>query len=257
VLRILSWTLAGLASILLTVLVFFPAAWMASIVETQTAGRITLGDAQGSLWRGSAFIGVAPGANAPVTPLFPGRFAWRLSLLALVGQVDAEVENAAVLSQPLKLSGNWSRWQLSPSAILLPAERLQGLGAPLNTIQPSGSMRLGWNQLLLVREGRRLDLTGSMRLEMREIASRLSPIRPLGAYNLALDWRGQAADVALKTESGPLLLDGSGKLIDGRLRFSGTARAQQGQEQGLANLLNLLGQRRVVGGREVIALEFK
>jgi general secretion pathway protein N len=43
------------------------------MVERQTGGRLTLGDAQGTLWRGSAFVGGAP-AGGPVTPLLPGRF---------------------------------------------------------------------------------------------------------------------------------------------------------------------------------------
>jgi general secretion pathway protein N len=41
------------------------------------------------------------------------------------------------------------------------------------------------------------------------------------------------------------------------LQFSGKAEAEAGQEEKLANLLNLLGQRRHEGDREVIALEFK
>ena len=58
-LRMAIWLLAGIASIALTVMMFFPATWMASMVEKQTAGRLTLGDARGTLWRGSAFIGGA------------------------------------------------------------------------------------------------------------------------------------------------------------------------------------------------------
>jgi general secretion pathway protein N len=41
------------------------------------------------------------------------------------------------------------------------------------------------------------------------------------------------------------------------LQFSGTAEAEAGQEQRLANFLNLLGQRRRVGDKDVIALELK
>jgi general secretion pathway protein N len=66
----------------------FPAAWLGSIVEQRTGGRLTLGDAQGTLWRGSAFIGGAAGNNSPVTPLLPGRFSWKISPLALVGMVE-------------------------------------------------------------------------------------------------------------------------------------------------------------------------
>jgi len=71
--RLVIWLLAGIASVALTIMVFFPATWMMAMVEEQTAGRLTLGDAHGTLWRGSAFIGGAPSGSDPVTPLLPGR----------------------------------------------------------------------------------------------------------------------------------------------------------------------------------------
>jgi general secretion pathway protein N len=255
--RFLLWSLAGIVSVTLTVLVFFPAAWLAAVLEMQTAGRLALGDAQGTLWRGSAFLGVAPGSNDPLTPLLPGRFSWRLSPMVLLGVVDAELENTAALSQPIRVTGNWQQWQISPAAVLLPAERLAALGAPLNTIQPSGQMRLSWEQLQLVRQGGKSEMTGAMKLEINDVASRLSPVKPLGAYELALAWHGLQASVTLKTVKGPMLLNGSGIFSNGRLQFSGTAQAEAGQEEKLANLLNLLGQRRREGEQDVIALEFK
>lgn len=255
--RAVIWLLAALAAMLATVLVALPATWMATLVEQQSAGRLTLGDAQGSLWRGSAFIGVAPGSSDPVTPLLPGRFAWRLSPLVLLGQVDASLENAQALSAPVSIRGSWRQWQVSAAALTLPAERLAGLGAPLNTILPSGVMTLSWQPLQVSRQGRTVDLLGSMNLAMQDIASRLSPLKPLGAYNLAFDWRGARAALELSTVSGPLVLSGSGTLEQGRMRFSGRASAREGQQERLANLLNLLGQRRSEGGTDYIALEFK
>lgn len=255
--RAVLWLLAALVAVVLTLIVFLPAAWMAPLIEAQTGGRLTLGDAQGTLWRGSAFIGGAPSGADPVTPLLPGRFSWRLSPLVMLGQVDAELENPAALSQPIRVTGSWYQWQIGASEISLPAERLAGLGAPLNTIQPSGRMRLAWSPLQLTRVGQQAELAGSMNLQMEDIASRLSPIKPLGAYQLIMDWRGQQAQLALKTIKGPMLLRGSGSLTNGRLQFSGKAEAEAGQEEKLANLLNLLGQRRHEGDREVIALEFR
>lgn len=255
--RFVIWLFAGLASVALTVVIFLPASWMTPLIEAQTGGRLTLGDPRGTLWRGSAFLGAAPSERDPVTPLLTGRFAWRLSPLVLAGRVDADVENASALSQPIHIEGSWRQWRISPSSVLLSAERLAGLGAPLNTVQPSGQMRLSWNSLLLSRQGKAVEVTGLMNLEMSDIASRLSPIKPLGAYNLALDWQGQQAQVKLNTLKGPLVLQGAGMLANGRLQFSGTAQAEQGQEERLANLLNLLGQRRNEGGKDVIALEFR
>ena len=256
-LRIVLWFLAGIISIAFTALAFLPATWMAAIVETQTAGRLTLGDAQGTLWRGSAFIGGAAGSNDPVAPLLPGRFSWRLSPMVLLGSIDAELENTAALSQPVAVTGSWQQWQISPAAISLPAERLAALGAPLNTVQPSGQMRLSWAPLQLARHDGKIEMSGSMNLEISGLASRMSPVKPLGDYNLALDWQGRQASVILRTIKGPMLLNGSGMFSNGHLQFSGTAQAEAAQEERLANFLNLLGQRRSEGDRDVIALEFK
>lgn len=255
--RFLKWLVAGVLTIAVTVVVFFPATWLAKIVEERTDGRIVLGNAQGTLWRGSATVGAAAGRADPASQLLPGRFSWTLSPMVLLGRVNAQVENTDALLQPLRITGNWQEWRVSPSSIDMSAERLVSLGAPLNTLQPTGTMRLAWETLQVARIGNAATMSGTMTLTMNEIASRLSPIRPLGDYRLVLDWRGQRAQVALETINGPLVLNGSGQIVKGRLRFTGTAEAAQGYEERLANLLNLLGQRRQVGGREVIALEFK
>lgn len=251
------WLLAGLLSMALTVVAFCPASWMGLLLERQTGGRLSLGDAQGSLWKGSAFIGGAPGSTEAVTPLLPGRFSWTFSPAVLLGQVDLRLENSAALLQPVRLHGSWRQWQVTPGSLTLPAERLAGLGAPLNTIQLAGQMRLAWGVLQVARQGDKIDLAGSMTLEMRDIASRLSAIKPLGAYDLTMLWQGQQAQIGLKTVRGPLLLSGSGSLVNGRLQFSGKAESEAGQEERLANLLNLLGQRRKEGNKDIIALEFK
>ncbi|GAC1415904.1 MAG: type II secretion system protein N [Burkholderiaceae bacterium] len=256
-LRSVIWLCAGLVSVALMTLFFCPATWLALIVERQTGGRVTLGDAQGSIWNGSAFIGAAPSGFDPVTPLLPGRFSWHLSPVALFGVINATLENSQALGQPVQLTGSWSNWQITPATIRMPAERLVAFGAPLNTILPSGNMSLSWSPLQLSRSGRLVDLTGLMQLELDDIGSRLSPIKPLGAYRLQMDWQGQTAHLRLTTLHGPLELAGSGALDHGRLQFSGRAQAAAGQEERLANLLNLLGQRRREGTLDYIALEFK
>ena len=254
--RTLLWSAAVLLTVLLTLLVFPPAAWLVPIVEERTGGRLTLGDAQGTLWRGSGFIGGAPSLTGAVTPLLAGRFNWRLSPLVLVGIVDVQLENAQALSQPVTVSGGWSRWQLSASSVALPAEGLSGLGAPLNTIAPSGKMRLTWSTLELAREDGGLAILGRTTLEMRDMASRLSSLEPLGSYDMLLDWRGQQAQLTLSTLRGAVLLSGKGALENGHFRFSGQAEAAKEYEATLGNMLNMLGQRRMVGDKKIIALEF-
>jgi len=255
--RLLVWLLAIIVSVGATLLVFFPAGWVASIVEQQTGGRLTLGDAQGTLWRGSAFIGGAASANGAVTPLLPGRFSWRISPSVLWGSADVELQNPEALSQTVNLRGGWSHWQVSPAALLLPADGLGGLGAPLNTVAPTGSMRLSWTTLQLALAQRQFSAVGRTTLQMTDMASRLSSLRPLGSYELDFDWQGQQASLTLRSMKGPLLLDGSGSLNQGHMQFSGQAQAAAGYEETLASLLNLLGQRRSNSEKNIIALEFR
>jgi general secretion pathway protein N len=256
-LRLLYWSLAAFASVSLTVLAFLPATWLALLLETQTGGRLTLGDAQGTLWSGSAYVGAAPGENNPVTPLLPGRFSWRISPTILLGSVDVLLDNADALTEPVLVSGTWTHLQISHATLTLPAERLVALGAPLNTIRPSGEMSLSWHLLQLAYENASLKLTGTMHLTMNDVASRLSPVNPLGDYDVKLDWNGMDAEVTLNTVKGRLLLEGGGKVRNGHLQFSGTAQAEPGSEEKLANLLYLLGQRRNQGDKEIISLEIK
>lgn len=255
--RALIWLLVAVLSVAVTVVAFYPASWMASALEARTDGRITLADASGTVWRGSGVLGAAPSRNDPVTQLLPGRFSWKLSPLALLGKVDLVVENDEALARPLFVNGSWSELQAGPDAITLPAERLAGLGAPLNTIAPSGQMILSWNGMRVERQGDRVGLYGTATLDMIDIASQLSTVRPLGSYRLRFDWQGQQALLTLETVNGPLLLSGTGRMENNRFQFSGKAEAAAGREEALANLLNLLGQRRREGDKTVIGLEFR
>lgn len=230
----------------------------------QSKGRLTLIDADGSLWHGSAMLGAmsaastASSTNSAVTPLLPGRFNWQLSPWLLpIGRIDLQLANAESLSRPVHVSGSWQQWHIGAASVLLPAERLAALGAPLNTLAPSGRMRLVWNDLSAEMKNGVLQLQGDTTLELDDMGSRLSPVNPLGSYRMQMKWQGEQAPLALTSLRGPLLLQGNGALRNGKLQFSGSAEAAAGQEEKLANLLNLLGQRRQQGGRNIIALEFK
>ncbi len=252
--RVILVGVLAMLTVSITVLALLPASYLAPLIERGTSGLITLGDAQGTIWQGSAFIASAPGKDAAITPLLPGRFEWRISPKILLGIIDAELSNPGSLSGTVHATGNWHEVNVSPAAITLPAERLASLGAPLNTLRLDGRMRLVWQALQVSLAQGKANLVGSMDLQLDDIATHLSPIKPLGAYNLSFIWQGQRADVALTSKYGPLLLNGTGILENGRLRFNGTAEAAVGHKQQLANLLNLLGQRRIMNGKDIIVL---
>jgi general secretion pathway protein N len=255
--RVLTWIAGGALAIALTVLALCPASWVAGPLQTLTSGRITLLDADGSVWHGSAWIAAAADGDATVTPLLPGRVTWRLSPMALAGRIDAEVESAGTLSEPVRITGSWSRWQVSPAAMTVPAERLAALGAPFNTIRPAGVIRVSWGPLELSRADGAARIQGTFVAELQDLSSRLSAIKPVGAYRLTIRCEGSESRMALETIRGPLLLAGTGGVMDGHWRFAGHAEAVPGSERDLANFMNLLGESRREGDKTVIALNFQ
>jgi len=95
-----------------------------------------------------------------------------------------------------------------------------------------------------------------LQLDLVNLVSALSAVKPLGAYRLRVGWQGSTVKLDLKTLAGPLLLTGKGEIANGSFHFSGQATAQENEQVRLVALMNLLGQRRQVNGQDIVALEF-
>jgi general secretion pathway protein N len=262
--RALLWSAAAIMSMVVTVLISFPAAWLVPLMERKTGQHFTLADVQGTLWSGSGYLAIVNHSDIPVASptsatsvsfILPGRFEWTLSPWVLLGEVDARITNSQLLDHPLMVSGSWYHWQFGDFNLRLPASQLVLLGSPLNTLRPSGQMRLVAQSLMLISTPEGLEIHGAMQLNLTEIASALSPVKPLGNYRVEFEWQGKRAQLTLATLSGALQLKGSGALDNGHVHFSGLAWALPEHEPRLTNLLNLLGRRHQVENRNVFVIE--
>jgi general secretion pathway protein N len=177
--------------------------------------------------------------------------------MLLLGQVAIQIENAEALTQTIKINGNWNQWRIHPSGVRLRAEQLALLGAPFNTLKLSGNLLMSWQELLVGLQDQHIEIIGIMQMDFKKIASALSPVKPLGEYQLKISCLRSYANVQLLTLHGPLQIQGQGMFNQGRLKFSGVAYADVGQEKQLSLLLNLLGQPKRDGNPNHIALEFK
>jgi general secretion pathway protein N len=124
-----------------------------------------------------------------------------------------------------------------------PAALLSGLGAPWNTLQPRGSLRLTSPGLTFEVASGRWRVSGQADLELGNLSSRLSTLERLGSYRLHLDGSSATPTLTLSTLDGALVLSGAGEWVDANFRFRGEARAAPGHETALDNLLNILGRR--------------
>ena len=127
-----------------------------------------------------------------------------------------------------------------------PAALLSGLGAPWNTLQPEGDLTLVPQQLSLQWHSSQWQPQGRLQLTARDMASRLSTLKPMGTYVVEIanaNTAPGAAVVTLSTVSGALVLTGQGQWQGQHLRFRGEASAAPAHEAALDNLLSIIGRR--------------
>lgn len=253
----MSWAvLAGVVVGALGGLVAFaPAAWLANAVASASEQRLLLADARGSIWRGSAVLLLAGGTGSRDAVALPGRLSWEITWAGREVELRARHkcclhENFHVLLRPgigrlglrlPALQGTVGQW---------PAAWLAGLGAPWNTLQLGGVLRLHSPGLSFESAQGRQAFSGHAELLLEDISSPLSTLPKLGSYRLAVAGQpdaGEHAALNLTTTRGPLLLSGSGQwsgaASGSRLRFRGEARAAPESESALNNLLNIIGRR--------------
>lgn len=258
----LRWGIAGLVlGVLLAVVVFAPAAWLAGAVASATSQRVILADARGTVWNGSAIAVLTGGEGSRDASSLPGRLGWTLrpkglgfELLlqhacCLNGTIAVQVKpgfgrTEYALAPP---AGGWvGQW---PSALL------GGLGTPWNTMQLGGSVRLLSPGMRVESVQGRWLLGGKADLDLIDVSSRLSTLDALGSYRMSVTGdpaNPGTANLLLLTTGGALQLTGNGTWGTAGMRFRGEARAAETEQAALSNLLNIIGRRQ--GARSVISI---
>jgi general secretion pathway protein N len=231
--------LLGVA-IVVTIVVRAPAAWLGDWIEARSPVRLV--DARGTLWQGSALLGIS---NGRALTLLPGRMEWRVDAIS---PIRLSVSHPW-LAAPLALSLGAHGVGFKSGAARLPAGVLASAGAPFNTVRPGGVLELAWTD----GELRGTALTGELQVDWRDAQSALSTIVPLGSYRLRVKGAGQPPALELETLSGPLRMQGKGTMVGSRIKFSGTASAEAAMQPALNGLLGLLGLRS--GDKVLLAID--
>jgi general secretion pathway protein N len=256
------WAVGGVVvGVLVGIVGFAPASWLASYVASSTGERLLLADARGTVWSGSAVPVLTGGPGSRDASALPGRLEWEIGLKGLGFEV--RTRQACCLNGIVALQ---LRPGLGRTAITLkppaggwvaqwPSAWLGGLGTPFNTLQLGGAVRLASPGVTLESVQGRWRMEGQANVELVAASSRLSTLDTLGSYRITLS--GDAANAGapqlnLTTLEGALQLSGNGNFSPSGVRFRGEARANSGDEAALSNLLNIIGRRD--GARSVISI---
>jgi len=235
----------GLFVYTVAVIATAPATLVDSGLQRASDGRLRLAEAQGTLWSGSGQIEVRDsGGRTGVAK----SLAWRFLPQSLLrGHLVCEVElDQSARRFPVTIS--LSRIELANADVSLPATVL-GLGVPkLAPLGLTGNVLLHIASLTIERKA----MQGNATLQWRDAGSVLTPISPLGDYELRLDGEGATVHAYLRTIQGPLRLEGKGSWANGNHPvFLATAQVASQHQQQLGPLLRLIAVDRGEGSFEL------
>jgi len=255
------WAYTGVGlGLALALITQAPAHWLTQTIEHLSGERMLLQNPQGTVWQGSAQwalnegpLNLAASANSAQwasTTALPTRITWqlgpRVDFAHLRLAFSATLASACCTPQAIRvdLSPLWRGMRLSVAdhTSHWPAAWLVGLGAPWNTVQPEGHLQLATKDLQWTYQAGHTQLQGQAELQLQQLATRLSTLRPLGSYRVRVQG-GDTMALSLDTLEGNLLLQGSGQWQNGHLQFNGEASAAPDAQAALSNLLNILGSR--------------
>lgn len=224
----------GLVAYLLGMMVIAPASLIDAGLQVWAGGRLRLVDARGTLWSGSGLIELRDRAGQ--RGIAEG-LAWRLVPASLMnGRLDYVVELARA-PRPFPLRISLAGLELSDAELALPAgvfglalPRLAPLGLSGNALLQVATLAIGPDRL-----------RGKATLKLRETGSALTPVAPLGDYELLLDADQAGVRIALHTLAGPLQLDGGGVWAGGKASgFQALAQVPLQYRPQLGPLLGLI-----------------
>ena len=239
------WAAVGLGVYAIALLASTPASLLDAKLAHDSKGRIRLADAAGTIWSGSGQIEVRDAAGQSgiaknlLWRVLPESF-WRGRLLC-----DVELDRS---SNRFPVSLSISRVEIGNLETSLPASAL-GLGiAKLAPLRLTGDVAVRVASMAIERG----NMIGSLTLQWRDAGSILTPIAPLGTYELRLDGDGKTVHANLRTIQGPLDLDGKGTWAPGTSpAFLATARVPVEHQQQLGPLLRLIAVERSPGNFEL------
>lgn len=238
----------GLGAYTFVLIATAPATLVDAGLRRASDGRLRLAEAQGTLWSGSGLIEIRGlGGHTGVAK----SLTWRLHTdAALRARFTYEIEIGQG-SAPFPVTIFWSRIELKNADISLPAAAL-GIGIPkLEALGLTGDVNLHIASLSIGR----FTTLGSATLQWLAAGSALSPMSPLGNYELRLNGTGSIVHATLHTLQGPLQLDGQGSWIIGHSPvFLAMAYTPPQFQQRLEPFLRLIAVERDAGRFE---LQFK
>ena len=222
-----------------------PATLVDAGLRQASNGRLRLAQAQGTIWAGAGLIEIRDVAGRSAIAM---NVDWRVlpdSLWRGRLVCEIELERAA---RRFPIAASLSKIEIADAQIDLPAAALVFVEPRLKSLRLSGDLLLRASNLSIGQDG----MVGNIRVQWLDAGSALSPVSPIGSYELGIDGQGKSVHATLSTLHGPVQLDGSGSWTNGgNPEFRATAQVPPQYRQQLTPLLGLISVQRDEGNFEL------
>lgn len=206
----------------------------------QGAQGLLLTQTEGSLWAGKTQVAIV----TPATQETLGLLEWAVSLRHLhSGQIGLTLSwnqtAAATLNVTSLFDMNAIALEVNQLALQLPASVISAFVPSLSAASLGGQLLLNSEHLTLTQDA----IKGLLTVHWNQANSPLSPVNPLGQYQLTLNGLGQALTMQLLTQDGAMQLVGNGEWSKQMgLKFQGAASTTEENKAKLAPLLHIIGE---------------
>lgn len=233
-----AWIL-GAAAFVISLIYQTPASLLSQMVAYQSGQRFLLTQTQGTVWRGNTHVAIATSSTQEAI----GTLKWQIILSHLL-KGELNIELTWNQSPPALLKLTPKQISVSQLATELPASAITAFIPSLNAAELGGQLHVNSEHFSVSKEA----LQGTLTVVWGQVSSPLSPINPLGQYQLLLSGAGQTLTIQLLTQNGALQLAGSGDWsTQSGLNFRGTASTPDANKETLSPLLHIIGNEEVLG----------
>lgn len=236
----------GIAAYAICLFTTAPAGLLDTALDRLSEGRLRLSEAHGSLWAGSGRIELRdPEGRHGMAE----RCDWQLASASLWPAALRYSVRMASSGRTFPMSLSISSIELSGAELAIPADVLGLLLPRLTPLGLAGSLDLKVAMLSVTPA----QVLGDARMTWRDAGSALSPIAPLGSYDISIDAGPAGTRMVLRTLDGPLQLDGDVSLVRGKqAQFRIVATLPPAYRPQLAPLLALISVERGEGRFEFV-----
>jgi len=226
-------------------MVLAPATILDAGIARASAGKLRIAQSQGTLWAGTGLLEIrdSTGKRGIGRPL-----SWRFKPGSLLrAQVGFEVDIGQTRKYFL-LVVSLARLEIFDADLVLPAAALALATPRLALLDPGGDLHIHVSRLSIGRDA----VHGAAVVRWPDAVSSLTPVSPLGDYELRLEESGDGTNVVLGTLKGPLHLEGRGSTgTSNAAAFQATARIDPHYRVQLEPLLRMIAVERGEGIFEI------